>query len=171
MTERRLSRPWLQLAAFCEDAEVDESGNLNIRKIIGRITFATDSPDAPSALPEVEWTLKFVLAVVPRSRTQRGLHFALSVMTPGGQHNRGPDVWFPFDSKLRGQTLIVPVSLRFPAGAGTYWVLVLADTAELTRIPLEVLYERTSPVKRSRTAPRRGRQASAVGAGGRQTGT
>ena len=132
--------PYLSVAAFCEQVIEDKSGVLSLIRIVDRLDFIIQGPNAPEEMPVSNLNLTLVLTL--KSGDARGSHEVkivpelpsgetlspsiLSVHLEGG--NRGADLISKFDMPL--------------AMPGVYWFKIYIDGEFLTQTPIEVIYTR-----------------------------
>ena len=137
--------PYLSVATFCEQVIEDKSGVLSLIRIVDRLDFIIQGPNAPEEMPVSNFNLTLVLTL--KSGDARGSHEVkivpelpsgetlspsiLSVHLEGG--NRGADLISKFDMPL--------------AMPGVYWFKIYIDGEFLTQTPIEVIYTRVvSPI-------------------------
>ena len=132
--------PYLSVAAFCEQVIEDKSGVLSLIRIVDRLDFIIQGPNAPEEMPVSNLNLTLVLTL--KSGDARGSHEVkivpelpsgetlspsiLSVHLEGG--NRGADLISKFDMPL--------------AMPGVYWFKIYIDGEFLTQTPIEIIYTR-----------------------------
>jgi len=136
--------PWVQHASFCQAVRISREGNLTIQHVIGRLTFRTDDPQAPPVMPPLMHTLKFIVTVVPAAGATH-VDIVLGMQNPAGQRWKGGVLRVPPEpSDTPANTLVVPFELTFDR-PGLYFAEVWAGDRLLTRVPLDVVYQRGEP--------------------------
>jgi hypothetical protein len=133
--------PWVQHACFCQTVRISREGNLTIQHVIGRLTFRTDDPQAPSVMPTLIHTLKFIVTIVPAAG-ETYVDIALGMQDPDGRRWRGGVLRVPPEpSDTPANTIVVPFEMTFDR-PGLYFAEVWGSDRLLTRVPLDVVYQR-----------------------------
>ena len=135
--EIRAPRPWVQVAAFCQTALIENTGHLSVIRIIDRVNLA-------GVTAEMQPTpLQVTMAIVLKSGEMQGQYqIRLRCTSPSGQVTPGPEIPFLFEGGDRGVQSVFPIGL-LAVERGIYWFDVLIeDETILTRVPLHVLYQR-----------------------------
>lgn len=127
--------PYVQIAAFCHTAMIENTGALSIIRITDRIGVAGFTAEmAPT-------TIQVTLAIVLKSGFLRNqAKIIVRAITPSQQLL--PNIEFPvlFEGDERGVQLVIPMGFVVQE-SGLYWFEVLIEEQILTRIPLRVLYQ------------------------------
>lgn len=134
--------PHVQLATFCDKVLVEQDGVLSVIRAIDRIMVSAQAvgAPAPAELPE-GGVLAATLVVALKAGDAQGRHpVTIRAQQPSGAYL--PDQQFDamFERDERGVNLIL--NLGLPAIEGLYWFEVLVNDAQLTRVPLRVMYQR-----------------------------
>lgn len=133
----RAPRPWVQVAALCQTALIENTGQLSVIRIIDRINLA-------GITPELQPTpIQLTMAIVLKSDEMQG-NWPVTVRctSPQGVVTNGPEMPFLFEGNDRGVQVVLPMGL-IATEQGVYWfdVLIEGDII-LTRVPLRVIYQR-----------------------------
>ncbi len=130
--------PYVQIAAFCHTALIENTGALSIIRITDRVGVAGFTPEmAPT-------TVQVTLVVVLKSGFLRNqAKIIVRGITPSGVIL--PNIAFPalFEGEERGVQLIMPMGFVVQE-QGLYWFEVLVEEQALTRIPLRILYQQVA---------------------------
>jgi hypothetical protein len=134
--------PYIAAAAICEHLIQDNRGVLSLIGIIDRVTITASGPKAPDKMPPTPVNVKLV--VMLKSGGARGTHeLALQVEAPDGSHGPKQCQTCHLEGEDRGFNWIVNTALTVNQ-EGLYWFEVLLDDRLITRIPLRLLYQRTT---------------------------
>lgn len=134
--EVRAPRPWVQIAAICHTALIENTGQMSVIRVTDRIGIAGTTPEM-QAQP-----VQLTVALLLKSGEMRGQYnVKIRVTSPQGQETSGQEIMFLFEGGDRGVQVILPVAM-VATEAGTYWFDVLVEDDLLTRMPLTVLYQR-----------------------------
>ena len=162
--EARRGGPFLKAAFLCEQViegkdnvnsyiRVVDSVTLNAEVRAGPPTAAQSSespreegapgaPELPDSLPPFQWSTVMVLMFVGGDARGRQT-LRLIMETPDGL--RGP-VGGPVDIRFDGRpNALVNVHFRLTIevkAEGLHWIHVVLDEREMTRVPLDVMYQR-----------------------------
>ena len=134
--------PWLALAVLCEKAIEDKEGRLHLIGILDRLIFTASGDNAPEAMPA---TVVQVTAVISfKSGFAKGRYtVGLRPVDPSGLQAQTLTVPILLEGDDRGANVILGVNAQV-AEEGLYWFDVLLEQRIVSRIPLRVLYQRTS---------------------------
>ena len=127
--------PYLSVATFCEKVMQETDGVLSMIRMIDRIYFESNEPEA--AVDKI--VVPVVLLVGFRAGEYRGSgHVEVRVTTPSGKVGVTP---IEFDCEFRdeapGTATAININFQF-SEVGTHWFTVRFEGAEVTRIPLEL---------------------------------
>lgn len=134
--EVRAPRPWVQVAAICHTALVENTGQLSVIRITDRIAIAGTTPEMQ---PQ---PLQLTVAILLKSGEMRGQYnVKIRCTSPQGQETMGQEIMFLFEGGDRGVQVVLPMAM-VATEAGTYWFDLLVEDDVITRMPLTVLYQR-----------------------------
>lgn len=135
--------PYLQVAAFCENALTEKDGTISLIRVVDRLTFQIQSSgQSPNA---TAFNISITAVISLKSGEARGTHdLSIEAEAPSGLH-MGQPVHLPvfLEGEDRGATLILPVAMEAHE-EGLYWFSIRFDNVLLTRMPLRVLVLRVS---------------------------
>jgi hypothetical protein len=137
MHDFRAPRPWVQVAAFCQNAIIEaNTGSVSVIKI-------TDSVGVAGMATEmIPQPLQLTMVIILKSDEMRGqYHVKIRCTSPLGQVTFGQEILFVFEGGARGVQTVVPTAL-IATEPGVYWFDVMIEEDVLTRVPLTVLYQR-----------------------------
>ncbi len=135
--EVRAPRPWVQIAAFCQNAIIEaNTGALSVIKI-------TDSVGVAGMAPEMQpQPIQLTMAIILKSDQMVGqYHVRIRVTSPQGTQTLGQEILFVFEGGPRGVQTILPVGM-IATEPGLYWFDIMIENDVITRVPLTVLYQR-----------------------------
>ena len=135
--------PFVQIAAFCENALEERDGTKSYIRVIDRLTRRWEGRgDPPEEMEPFESELVFALAL--KSGRAKGSHrISVSLEAPNGVLNE----LLVTDADFRGEEHGVAFLLRMQMEidmSGLYWMKVSVDGTEVTRTPLRVSFRATS---------------------------
>ena len=129
-------RPWVQVAAICHTALIENTGQLSVIRITDRVAVAGVMPQM-QAQP-----LQLTMVVVIKSGDMHGQYnVKIRCTSPTGQETMSQEIMFLFEGGDRGVQSLIPMAMVVTE-TGTYWFDVLLEEEVLTRVPLTVLYQR-----------------------------
>lgn len=132
----RAPRPWVQVAAICHTALLENTGQMSVIRITDRIAVAGVTPQM-QAQP-----IQLTMAISIKSGEMHGQYnIRIRVTSPQGQETMGQEIMFLFEGGDRGVQSVIPIAMVITE-TGTYWFDVLLEEEVLTRVPLTVLYQR-----------------------------
>lgn len=135
--------PYVQAALICEKALQEKDGVLTLVRIVDRVTHSATGPNAPEKMPTI--TYPMVIVVMLKSGAAKGTFpIRVDLEPPTMQRQRGPIFTVYLEGEDRGQNLILNLNVPLQE-PGLYWFDVVFDERRLSRIPLRVLYTRTTP--------------------------
>jgi hypothetical protein len=143
MTEDRiLTRPFLLLACICERHILEGDGTLTLFRIIDRFTVQGQAEEFPLT------TLNFTMVVKFASGAMRGrANVSLSAIDPDKQPMQSFTFPILFEGEdERGTQLLGQFALQVKQ-EGLYWIKVLVEQEEYTRIPFRVVYQRQPTIQ------------------------
>jgi diadenosine tetraphosphatase ApaH/serine/threonine PP2A family protein phosphatase len=135
--EIRAARPWVQVAALCHAALIENTGHLSVIRITDRIQLAGVTPEM-QPMP-----LQLTMALLLKSDEMRGQYqIKIRCVSPRGETTDGPEIPFVFAGADQGVQTVLPIGL-IAGEQGVYWFEVVIEPDEiLTRVPLRVMYQR-----------------------------
>jgi hypothetical protein len=129
-------RPWVQVAAICHTALIENTGQLSVIRIMDRIGVGGFTPQMQ---PQ---PLQLTMALSIKSGDMHGQYnIRLRVTSPQGQETIGQEIMFLFEGGDRGVQSVIPIAM-VATETGTYWFDILLEEEVLTRVPLTVMYQR-----------------------------
>lgn len=132
----RAPRPWVQIAAICHTALLENTGAMSVIRVTDRITVAGVTPDMQ---PQ---PLQLTVAILLKAGDMIGQYnVRIRVRSPQGQETMGQPILFLFEGGDRGVQVVLPMAM-IATEPGTYWFDLLIEDDVLTRMPLTVLYQR-----------------------------
>jgi hypothetical protein len=148
--------PYLTAALICETILEDKDGSLSAIRIVDTVSVQVP-PDAPADIPsesnrlpiQVNLLLAFKTGGAPGEHALR-----IDVQSPSGKINKGlAEATLKLDDKPHGGINLKLHSLLVIASAGLFWVIILLDGKQVTRIPLMVILERATLPPTAPTIP------------------
>ena len=129
-------RPWVQVAAFCHTAIIENTGHMSVIRITDRVNLAGITPEMQS-MP-----LQLTMALLLKSDEMRGQYqIKVRCVSPRGETTDGPEIPFLFGGADQGVQVVLPIGL-IATEQGLYWFEVMLEDVILTRVPLRVMYQR-----------------------------
>jgi hypothetical protein len=138
MEEKSIGGPYVQIAAICSTALVEQGGgSLSLIRIQDRIQLA-----GPTDKMQPQPLMGHSLVVVLKSGDTLG-KYNLSVVpvTPSGQQLNPITMSALFEGQERGVQLVTPLPL-VATEEGLYWFEISLESQLLTRVPLRVMYQK-----------------------------
>lgn len=133
--------PFVAAAVFAEKVLREADGVKSLIRIVDRVTVSAVGPNPPETLEPFEWESVIFIQLKP-GQARGGTSYRILMESPNGLTKEMASGSFNFvGGPNQGADLIAPVKIRFEY-AGIYWFDVEIDGRILTRMPLEVLYER-----------------------------
>lgn len=136
--------PYLQMAFFCEKVLREADGVHSFIRQVDRLTTTASGLAAPAKMPAATQTL--FLAITIKSGGARGSH-EIKVLRerPSGMRDTAPVLAMTifFEGEERGVGLFGPITMTFEE-EGLYWFDLYVDDKLLTRMPIRVIYQRTT---------------------------
>jgi len=130
--------PYVQLAAFCQIAMIENTGQLSVIRITDRVAAAGLTPEMTPT------PIQITLAVVLKSGfTRAQMKLRVRATTPSGQAMPPLEAPVLFEGDERGIQLLVPMAF-IAQEQGLYWFDVVVEESVLTRIPLRVMYQQVA---------------------------
>jgi hypothetical protein len=137
----RSTGPFLAAAVFCETLLEEKNGTKSLIRVVDRITQRAMGLETPEQMAPFEWTATLFIALKP-GQARGNTSYRIRMESPDGLSREIGGGSFNFlGGPNQGADLVSPVRLRFEM-AGLYWFDIEIDGQLLTRMPLEVLYER-----------------------------
>jgi len=134
--EMHAPRPWVQVAAICHTALMENTGQMSVIRITDRIAVAGVTPEMQ---PQ---PLQLSMAILLRSGEMHGQYnLKIRCTSPLGQETTGQEIMFLFEGGDRGVQTVLPIAM-VATEPGTYWFDLILEEDTLTRVPLTVLYQK-----------------------------
>jgi len=131
-----LPRPWVQLAALCQAALTENTGQLSIIRFVDRWMIVDTKAEMQPT------NIQLTMAIILKSDQMKGQYrLRLRFRTPTGNVTEGPEMPALFEGDDRGVQAILPSGI-LATEPGLYWFDVLVEDEVVTRVPLRVLYQR-----------------------------
>ena len=143
MTEdQEFGGPYLQVAVFCERILKEQDGVSSLIRMVDRITIQASGPQPPEKMPPTRLSLWAYLAF--KSGFAKG-SFTIRVTAHSPSGKVLPPVLLPIflEGDDRGATIAFQLNLDADED-GLYWFDVSMEERLITRMPLRILYQRTS---------------------------
>jgi hypothetical protein len=134
--------PWVQTALFCEKVLEDKEGVLSLIRVVDRVNRFAMGPASTGQMEPFDYQLMLVIALKPGEATGSAT-LEIGMQSPDGLTHPGPQVSVLFEGPDRGVAAVLPTQFRFDQ-VGLYWFNVRCDGDLLSRIPLRVVYQRSS---------------------------
>ncbi len=142
--------PFLTVACICERVLREQDGVLSLIRVVDRFIVTGTGPDAPEDMPPHE--REFSIVIIVKSGTYHGSATVRIVpehptSESGGALEQGEaiETTFLLEGDERGHQITSRIRERFTI-PGLYWFSVYLNNYPVTRIPLRVMYQRTSTV-------------------------
>ena len=136
--------PYLQMAFFCEKILREADGVLSFIRQVDRLTTTASGPTVPAKMPTTTHT--FFFAITIKSGGARGSHeIKILRERPSGMRDTAPLLTMTafFEGEERGVGLYGPITMTLEE-EGLYWFDLYVDETLMTRMPLRVIYQRTT---------------------------
>lgn len=151
-SRQKLAGPYLVAAVFCENIVEDKDGALSCIRIIDTINvkLPADTPnDVPSEEKRIPVSIRGLVSF-KRGLAKGKFHkVKLAMESPDGKSGvmdeRKLEIGKP---SFGGANLYFNVTIAVRKG-GLFWMTVILDGKEFTRLPLRILVEREAPAKSS----------------------
>lgn len=142
MTEE-LGGPYLSAAVICEKVLQEKDGVASVIRIVDRFILTASGPVTPEKMPPMN--VQFTAFLSFKSGVAKGSYTVKLVAKDERGQPIGSEGLFPvfFEGDDRGANVIVNMNLRVERD-GLYWFDVLIGDRLMTRIPIRVVYQRTS---------------------------
>jgi hypothetical protein len=134
--------PYLKMAIFCEKILRETDGVVTLVRVIDRITQTAAGPGAPEEMPPLTPELMAVLMLVP-GQARGSFPVRIELELPSGERRELFTTTVHMESEDRGVNLVVNIRYSFET-PGLYWFNVYLDKNLMTRMPLRIIYVRTS---------------------------
>ncbi len=132
--------PYIQVAALCENVIEGKDGVLSLIRVIDRFVHTAAGPNPPERLPA--FTIAPIFVVMLKAGFVRGsANIRIQPRTPSGRSLQELVLPVLFEADHRGQNLIMKLQLQVEE-EGVYWFDVRFGERVLTRVPLQVVYQR-----------------------------
>ncbi len=136
--------PYIQVAAFCESLIEGKDGTWSLIRVIDQVTHQAIGAGAPSDLPPLNYALKGVVMLKPGEARGR-MNYEFFMERPNGIRTSGGGGSVTFvGGPNQGVNIPLMMNVTFDQ-EGTYWFDLFMDGQLLTRMPLQVIYNRVMP--------------------------
>lgn len=134
--------PYLQAAVFCERILKEQDGVSSLIRIVDRVTIQAGGPQPPEKMPPTRLSLWAYLAF--KSGFAKG-SFTISVKAQSPSGKTLPPVLLPLflEGDDRGASVAFQLNLDAEED-GLYWFDISIGERLVTRMPLRILYQRTT---------------------------
>jgi hypothetical protein len=133
------SKPYLQAALLCEHALREKDDVLSVIRIVDRWTFKTSKRDAGGQPPP--FAVQCTGVVILKSGGFKGKKtISMHLNSPSGERNLLVGVPATFEGQDHGVSVVISLTMRVPE-EGLYWIDVLLDDEQVTRMPMRIAYE------------------------------
>jgi hypothetical protein len=137
----RPTGPFVAAAVFAEKVLQERDGTKSLIRIVDRVTQTAVGAEPPEAMPPLEWQATVFISLKP-GQARGGTGFRILMESPDGFSREVAAGSFNFlGGPNNGADLLAPFKHRFEM-PGVYWFDIEIDGSILTRMPLEILYER-----------------------------
>lgn len=138
-----LGGPYLSAAVLCEKVLQEKDGVTSVIRIVDRLILTASGPIPPEQMPAM--TVQLTAFVAFKSGLAKGSYTVKLVVKDEQGQPKGPEALLPifFEGDDRGANLIVNMAFRVEKD-GLYWFDVLLNGRLMTRMPLRIVYQRTS---------------------------
>lgn len=134
------TRPYVSVAALCENVLDEKDGVLSAIRLIDIITISVPTPKIVGQTQLVPIPITILIALKSGSATGRRI-ITVTLTVPNGQTISTKDTFPVFlEGDEKGANVIIKTNVLTP-GDGLFWFNVLLDGELLTRIPLRVKLE------------------------------
>jgi hypothetical protein len=134
------SGPFLSVAAFCENVIEDKSGVISLIRIVDRMYVTAQGPTAPDEMPPAN--LNWYLVLIFKSGQAHGSYdIKIEPELPSGLRRPPTVLSAHFEGGNRGTQIVVRFGMKLEM-PGVYWIRIYVANQFLTRIPVEVIYQK-----------------------------
>lgn len=134
--------PYLRAAVLCENVIEDKQGVLSLIRVVDRFQQMAVGPGAPAEMPPLPVSVHLVLMFASGEARGRG-EIRLAIRKPDGLSQDLTTVAVLWEGEDRGANINIQLSTVLTI-EGLYWIEVRLENELLTRVPLRVVYLRTS---------------------------
>jgi len=135
--------PYLKAAFFCVNVLEEKDGALTPIRIIDRIIQSAVGPEVPEEMPEMPYQLKALIMLVS-GETIGSYEVKIESIDPSGIKSSSFSTTVNFEGGPdKGINLIINLNLIIKI-QGLYWFDVYFNKILLTRMPLRIIYTRTT---------------------------
>ena len=133
--------PFLTAALMCERLLTEEGGVHSLIRVVDRVTQTASGPEPPEEM--TAFNHQMTLFVAFKSGSARGpMELTIRVQKPSGVSSPAIRRTLNFEGDDdRGINAITVLNMKIDI-AGTWWIHVMLDGVEVSRVPLRVIYER-----------------------------
>lgn len=137
----RPTGPFIAAAVFAEKVLQERDGTKSLIRVVDRHTRTTVGPQPPDAMEPFDWEATAFISLKP-GQARGSTSFRIVMESPNGLSREVGAGSFNFvGGPNEGADIIAPVKLHIEL-PGLYWFDIEIDGRVLTRMPLQVLYER-----------------------------
>jgi hypothetical protein len=132
--------PYLAAALLCEKVLHEKDGILSAIRIVDRMIVTSQGPQPPEQLPSV--LIKVNALLIFKSGAAKGSH-TVKIQPVAPSDFKSPAISLPMflEGENRGASLVCEIAFQ-ATQEGVYWFDVLIKDDLLTRMPLQVVYQR-----------------------------
>ena len=139
--------PYIKAALFCEKVLKEADGVLSLIRVVDRVAIRASGPNAPAEIPKFAFeTNAVILLTAGQGRGRHEVKFEPE--QPDGQKKPPFSASVLLEGEERTANVVIKMKLKLEM-EGVYWFNVLLDDELLARIPLRVVYSRSSGVSPS----------------------
>jgi hypothetical protein len=141
ISSSRPTGPFLTAAVFAEKVLQERDGTKSLIRIVDRVTQSAVGPSPPESMQPIDWEAVIFIQLKP-GQARGSTTFRIVEEMPNGLSREISAGSFNFlGGPNQGADIVAPIKIRLEM-AGLYWFDVEIEGRVLTRMPLEVLYER-----------------------------
>ena len=134
--------PYIQAALFCDMAIEGKDGTWSLIRVIDTVTHSMTGPDAPVEMPRFLCQLRAVI-MLKSGKAQGRNTFKLVMEQPDTTRTEIGTGTVHFEGEHRGNNIVLNLNVAFEQ-EGPYWFDFYVEQDLMTRMPLRVLYNRTT---------------------------
>jgi hypothetical protein len=135
--------PFVKAALFCEKMLQEKDGVASLIRIVDRVTQRAVGPVTPAAVVPFNYGITFVAMLTPGDARGRA-DFTVDMTPPSGVGTKQvANGTVHFEGETRGVNITAQMNLQLQQ-EGIYWFDIKVDGAVLTRMALELRYERVT---------------------------
>ena len=137
--------PYVNAACFCEQAIQEKDDVLTLVRIVDQMTLSVSDPAAPDDLP-AGGAISTTLVIALKAGQAKGRSGVQVTMEhPDGSRHPGPKLPVHFTGgENNGANLVLKMAIELTS-VGIYWADVSVNDRLVTRVPLEIRYQKLPP--------------------------